>query len=65
MPVVKYENLFISNVKTELKVDALAQIDKWILDEVQMVFGHGTDPDKARAMEELLKMEKSPLTGLY
>ena len=65
MSTPKYENLFTSNTKTELKANVLTLINKWILDEAQMESDHGAGSAKARATKELLKMEKSPLSGLY
>ena len=65
IPVAKYDNLLTFNALNNLKVDALSQIDEWILDEAQMVSAHGAGATEARAMIELLKIEKSPLAGLY
>ena len=65
MPTAKYDNLFTTNAKTKLKSDVLTQIDEWILDEAQMVSDHGAVSAEARAMKELLKMDKSPLAGLF
>ena len=52
MAAAKYNSLF-------LKVDALTLLNEWILDEVQMACDHGAGSAKARAMKELVKMDKS------
>ena len=65
MPTAKYNSLFTSNPKTELKANVLTLIDEWILYEVQMACDHGVGYAEARVMKKLIKMEKSPLAGLY
>ena len=65
MPTAKYNCLFVTNVKTEVKANALTLIDEWIIDKVQMECDHGAGSAKARAMKELVKMDKSTLAGLY
>ena len=65
MPAAKYDNLFTSNAKTELKADVLTLINEWILDEVQMACDYGEGSTEARTMKELVKMEKLPLVGVY
>ena len=57
-------SLFMSNAKTELKANIFRLIDEWILDEVQMACDHGAGSTEARAMKDLVKMEKPPLVGL-
>ena len=65
MPTAKYENLFTTNAQTKLKADALDLIDDWILDKTQMASAHGAGSGESQAMRELLKMDKTPILGLY
>ena len=65
MPAAKYNSLFTDNTKTDLKANVLMLIDEWILDEVQMACDHGAGSGEARAMKDLVKMDRSPLCGIY
>ena len=65
MAAAKYDSLFTTNTKTELKADALTLLNDWILDEVQMACDHGAGSAEARTMKDLVRMDKSSLSGLY
>ena len=47
MPSAKYDSLFTTNAKTELKADVLTLIYEWILDEIHMTCDHGAGSSEA------------------
>ena len=65
MSDTKYQALFTNNTKTELKADAVNQIDKWIIGEVQLKCVHAASANETRTMKDLMKKENSPLIALY
>ena len=62
---LKYQALFTNNTKTELKADAVNQIDKCIIGEMQLKCVYAAGANKTRTMKDLMKKENSPLIELY